>query len=114
MKTIVNTAYINYCINQHCVSAASNSCRIQLFIKDCFVQGEVLCAPQCQRWKVHIVKKGSEKTVFSLGGKQNKVFCFEPDAEYEYRLVFTADKNCTLRLYNIPDCITDIMYTDNK
>lgn len=113
MKTIVNTALISYRTDSALMSAASNSVKLHILLKDCLLQGEVVCRPPCHKWKVSVEEKHSGRTVFSLGGKQNKVFCFEPDAEYEYRLVFTADKNCTLRLYNIPDCVSNIIYRDN-
>ena len=112
MKTIVNTAYADFSINSTRRSTLSNSCRLHLLIHSFFLQGEVICAPDCPKWQVALVQKNTGKVVFSLDGCKDKSFCFEPDTSFEYKLIFTADKTSTLRLYNTPDCITNIVYSD--
>lgn len=113
MQTIVNTAQAIFFLDGTKKSSVSNSCRLHLLIHDRFLQGEIMCSPDCRRWNIWVVQKNSNKAVFSLNGCKNKGFYFEPDTSFEYKLIFTADKNSTLRLYNTPDCITDIIYRDN-
>ena len=114
MKTIVNTACADFSINGTKRSSFSNSCRLHLLIHNCFLQGETVCALDCRKWQIAVVQRNNNKVVFSLSGRKGKGFCFEPDTSFEYKLIFTADKSSTLRLYNTPDCITDIMYCDNE
>ena len=114
MKTIVNTAWTDFIADGTKKSAVSNSCRLHLLTHDCFLQGQVVCTSNCRRWNISIVQKSTDSVVFSLSGRKGKGFCFEPDISFEYKLIFTADQNSTLRLYNTPECITDIMYCDNQ
>ncbi|MBR2029135.1 MAG: hypothetical protein IKA10_09155 [Oscillospiraceae bacterium] len=109
MKTIVNTACAYFSINGTNRYSLSNNSILHILVCHRFVQGEVVCAPACRSWQIDIVQKNSGHIVFSLGGCKNKGFSFEPDTSFEYKLIFTADKNSTLRLYNTPGCVTDII-----
>ena len=113
MQTIINTAQANCNLGGTTKRSVSNNCRLHLFLQSSLLQGEIICSPNCRKWQVDIVQKNNNKVVFSLSGHKNKGFYFETDTSFEYKLIFTADKNSTLRLYNTPDCITDVMYSDN-
>ena len=113
MQTIVNTARADFSVGRTKKYAVSNNCRLDILTQNNFFQGEIICHPNCRRWHISVADKTSGKVVFSLCGRKNRGFCFEPEASFAYKLIFTADKNSTLHLYNTPDCITDIMYSDN-
>ena len=106
MQTIINTAQANFNLGGITKRSVSNNCRLHLLLQSSLLQGETICSPDCRKWQVDIVQKTNNKVVFSLSGRKNKSFYFETDTSFEYKLIFTADKNSTLRLYNIPDNIS--------
>ncbi|MBQ6896171.1 MAG: hypothetical protein IJN69_03065 [Oscillospiraceae bacterium] len=106
MKSFINTAKIEYLDDERIRTVCSNRLVIPVINRECFVSGEVLCRPDCRRWTVAILEKKTESPVFRLKGYVSKGFYYQINPGKQYIIRFDGDSNSTLRLYNIPDCVT--------
>ena len=106
MKSFVNTAKIEYLMDEKIKTVFSNRLVLPVITFENFVSGEILCRSSCRRWKVSIKEKQSQKYVFCLDGYVSKGFYYQINPSKQYILRFDGDENSALRLYNTPDCIT--------
>ncbi|MBR6518627.1 MAG: hypothetical protein IKT63_03020 [Oscillospiraceae bacterium] len=106
MKNFINTATAQYLDGEKIKSVYSNKVIIPFTHPHLHIWGETLCRDNCGKWMIEIYEKHTEKRVFCLNGYTCKGFCFEANPEKQYYIVFSGDKNSTMRLYNIPGNIS--------
>lgn len=112
MRNFVNTAYVQYTFKGERMAAKSNRVVISSLQSDSILRGKVICSGTKGRWRLDIVRRDSGKNVYSLCGTDNRLFYFEPLSQYSYTLLFSAQKGCCLRLYNVPDAVSETLWQD--
>ena len=106
MKNFVNTAKIEYTIDQRTLTAYSNTVALPFAPKGNFVSGQVLCRKDCRKWCIVIREKATNNTVFALSGYATKGFYAQLDPYRQYYISFTSDNKSTMRLYNTPSNVS--------
>lgn len=102
MKNFVNTAKIEYTIDERSATVYSNRVVIPFWSKGNFVSGQVFCHKDCRKWCVTIREKATDKIIFSLNGYATKGFYTQLDPYKQYYMSFTGDNKSVMRLYNTP------------
>ena len=112
MRTFINTAKAEYTINGQRRESMSNRCVITAIIYDNTLKGRVISNKCCKKWILNIINKSTDKIVYSMQGVHSRNFSFNANPQKEYIVEFISEPQCTLRLYNTPDAVTDIRWNN--
>jgi len=106
MKSFVNTAKIEYIEGERVKTLYSNSVVIPFVHSHQYISGEVYCRKGRRRWSLSVREKNTERCIFSLKGYVSKGFYTQINPDKQYYISFDSNRDSTMRLYNIPDCVT--------
>ena len=112
MKNFVNTAKVEYTVNGQRRQVISNSVAISAILSDNTLRGRVISSKNSQKWILKLISKNSGAIVYAMQGVHSRNFSFTINPQKEYVVEFSANPNCTLRLYNTPDSVTDVRWCD--
>lgn len=110
MKNFINTAKVEYTVNGQRRELMSNSWVISTVVSDNTLKGRVVCCNNCKRWVLKLINKTSGNLIYSMQGVHSRNFSFNVNPDKEYIVEFVSDPECTLRLYNTPDVVSDIRW----
>lgn len=112
MKNFVNIAKAEYTINGQRKYVLSNRWVVASGLDSNSISGRVICNGNCRPWTVKILCADDGRTVYSLKGVYPRSFSFEINPVKRYIIEFTAHRQCCMRLYNIPDAVSDVRWQD--
>ena len=112
MKNLTNTAKVEYTTNNQRRMVFSNTLSIPVIISNNTLKGRVIATGSCKKWVLNLIDKNSCQLVYSMQGCSSRNFSFNVNPVKEYVVEFTADSQCSLRLYNTPDAVTNIKWNN--
>ena len=112
MKNLTNTAKVEYTTNNQRRMVFSNTLSIPVIISNNTLKGRVIATGGCKKWVLNLIDKTSCQLVYSMQGCSSRNFSFNVNPVKEYVVEFTADNQCSLRLYNTPDAVTNIKWNN--
>lgn len=112
MKNFISTAKVEYTDNGQRRQVMSNSVVICTILADNNLRGRVISSRNSKRWVLKLINKHSGAVVYAMQGVHSRNFSFTVNPQKEYVVEFCGNPECTLRLYNTPDAVTDIKWCD--